>query len=67
MRRALQASLFVLMAAMLLVAWHRSAPRATPAGQPPLATLGPGDLAPVREIFNASAGDVRILLMLSPT
>ena len=67
MRQAIQSAMFVLMAAMLMVAWHRSAPRFAPAGQPPLASLGPDGIAPVRDLFNASAGDVRLLLMLSPT
>ena len=67
MRRAIQTATFALMAALLMVAWYRSAPRSTPAGQPPLASLGPDGIAPVRDLFNASAGEVRLLLMLSPT
>jgi len=67
MRRAVRAAVFVLMTALLRVAWHRSSPRSTPAGQPPLASLGPDGIAPVRDLFHADAGDVRLLLMLSPT
>ena len=67
MRKALYAAFFALMAALGQAAWHRNAPRVTPPSQPPLASLSPGDLWPVRDLFNSSADTVRILLMLSPT
>ena len=67
MRKTLHAAAFVLIAALALAAWLRSAPRATPPFQPPLASLSPGELGPVRELFNASTDAVRVLLMLSPT
>ena len=39
----------------------------TPKGQPPLASFSPGDLTPLKTLFNASASSVRIVVMLSPT
>lgn len=48
-------------------AWLRFAPRRVPEGQPPLVTVEPGQLETVRDAFNASRGEVRVLAMLSPT
>jgi hypothetical protein len=39
----------------------------TPAGQPPLQKLSPQNVAEVKSAFNATKGDVRVLLLLSPT
>jgi len=47
--------------------WLRYAPRRVPQGQPPLATLSPGSLPAFRDVFNASEGQVRVLVLLSPT
>jgi len=38
-----------------------------PAGQPALQALTPGTVSRLEEAFNAGAGDVRILALLSPT
>lgn len=48
-------------------AWLQHAPRRVPNGQPPLVTVSPGGLEPIRAAFNAGGGQVRILAMLSPT
>jgi hypothetical protein len=39
----------------------------TPAGQPPLVRLKNSNLATLKDAFNASAGSVRVLLLVSPT
>ncbi len=39
----------------------------TPQGQPPLVSLSPGDLTPIKTAFNASADSIRVVVMLSPT
>ena len=38
-----------------------------PPGQPPLATLDSASLESLRTDFNRSAGDTRIIVLLSPT
>lgn len=39
----------------------------TPAGQPPLESLAPQNVAAIRNVFNAAKNDVRLVLLLSPT
>lgn len=39
----------------------------TPAGQPALENLSPRNIAEIKNEFNAAKGDVRLLLLLSPT
>jgi len=57
--------------AVLLVAgaaaWLRWAPRQVPAGQPSLVTLDTDWLPGFRAAFNGSRGEVRVLVLLSPT
>lgn len=70
MRRIVVVSSVLIVAvavALVCLAWLEWAPRRTPAGQPPLTILKPDSLPAFRAAFNASAGEVRILLMLSPT
>jgi hypothetical protein len=38
-----------------------------PAGQPPLVSLTPANLAGIRDAFNAAIDDIRVLVFLSPT
>lgn len=57
----------LLATAVATYAWLQYAPRAVPAGQPALEGLQPGALDAVKEAFNAGAGEVRVLAMLSPT
>jgi len=47
--------------------WYQFAPRHTPAGQLPLATLDAASLANVKADFNRDDGATRIILLLSPT
>ena len=39
----------------------------TPSGQPPLADLNGATLSQLKDAFNASGADVRLLVLLSPT
>ena len=39
----------------------------TPTGQPPLADLNAANLTQLKDEFNASRADVRLLVLLSPT
>lgn len=70
-RPAVRTALLVLAAAVVaclaVVGWMKSAPRHVPAGQPPLAQIGAQSLASFRNTFNARAGEIRIVAMLSPT
>jgi hypothetical protein len=61
--------LAAVVAATVAIAWGwlRYAPRQTPVGQPPLATLAADSVSAVRDAFNAGDAEVRILAMLSPT
>ena len=48
-------------------AWFRNAPRRTPAGQSALTHLDAATLPALREAFNASSAETRVLLFFSPT
>jgi len=47
--------------------WHYYAGTKVPAGQPPLVFLTSTNFDQLRTAFNASSGDVRVVLLLSPT
>jgi hypothetical protein len=64
-RRAL--ALAVVVALVAALAWWQLGARVVPAGQPPLATLDTASVAALREDFNRAAGDVRVIVLLSPT
>jgi hypothetical protein len=63
-------AIFAAIAVVTLVSglvWWRFAPRRTPGGQPPLATLDAASLSAFRDAFNAAGGEIRIVALLSPT
>jgi hypothetical protein len=66
-RTALAGAVIVLVAAAGGLLWLRHAPRKTPAGQPPLATLDTASLEDLRAAFNLHSGKTRVLALLSPT
>ena len=66
-RKAVYAACILAAAGAGLLAYALYAPRAAPAGQPPLAPVGNGSLDPIRDLFNATADRTRLLVMLSPT
>jgi len=47
--------------------YYRWAERRVPEGQPPLTTLDPASLDPLRSEFNAHPDKVRIVVLLAPT
>jgi hypothetical protein len=47
--------------------WHFYGGKEVPAGQPALVSLTLGNFDHLRAAFNAASGDVRIVLVLSPT
>jgi len=49
------------------LAWHFYGGAMVPAGQPPLASLTEANFDQFRIAFNAGSGEVRIVLLLSPT
>jgi hypothetical protein len=59
--------LSVLLLAVLGSAYYFYGGHSVPKGQPPLVSFSPGDLAPLKTAFNASASSIRIVVMLSPT
>jgi hypothetical protein len=54
-------------AVLLTLAWHYYGGTKVPAGQPPLVALTSTNFEHLRAAFDAAYGDVRIVLLLSPT
>jgi len=52
---------------ILVLCWHFYGKAKVPAGQPPLLTLASSNFDQLRTAFNAASGQVRIVLLLSPT
>jgi len=52
---------------LVAVAQRQLGTHDSPEGQPPLANLNAGSLEMLRADFNRAAGDLRIILLLSPT
>ena len=50
-----------------VLGWQLWGPAATPAGQPALLFVTPGNFAQVQETFNGGAAEVRVVALLSPT
>jgi len=54
-------------AVLLALAWHYYGGTNVPAGQPPLVVLTSTNFEQLRTAFNAATGEVRVVLLLSPT
>ncbi len=67
MRNTLRIGGTLLAAGLLLVAYYQYAPRHAPDGQPAMTQLTSANFADFQKEFNDSAGDTRILVLLSPT
>jgi hypothetical protein len=67
MKKRLGVVVALMCAGLLLLAWHYYGGTKVPAGQPPLVSLTSGNFDQLRAAFNAASGDVRIVLLLSPT
>ncbi len=52
---------------LVALGWHFYGGEKVPAGQPPLFWVTSTNFDQLRSAFNASAGEVRIVLLLSPT
>jgi hypothetical protein len=59
-------ALFVI-ASLLALSWLFYGGETVPAGQPPLLSLTSSNFEQLRAAFNAATGEVRIVLLLSPT
>jgi hypothetical protein len=57
----------VVVAGLLALGWHFYGGEKVPAGQPPLVSLTSSNFDQLRTAFNGASGDVRIVLLLSPT
>jgi hypothetical protein len=57
----------VLTALLIAAAMYLYGGSQTPAGQPPLRNVTAENVADIRNEFNAANGDVRVLLLMSPT
>lgn len=52
---------------LLALGYHFYGGTTVPAGQPPLVSLTSANFDQLRAAFNSASGDVRIVLLLSPT
>jgi hypothetical protein len=57
----------VVILALLWLGWHFYGGERVPEGQPPLLSLTSSNFDQLRVAFNAASGEVRVVLLLSPT
>jgi len=57
----------VVVVGLLALGSHFYSGSTVPAGQPPLVSLTSSNFEQLRAAFNAASGEVRIVLLLSPT
>jgi hypothetical protein len=67
MKRGLSVLAVLVTVGLLVLAWHLYGGAKVPAGQPPLTSLTSANFDQFRTAFNAASGEVRIVLLLSPT
>jgi hypothetical protein len=67
LRRIALASASLIVIGAVTIAWIKLAPRPTPLGQAPLASLSDENFGQLRDAFNASADRTRVVAILSPT
>jgi len=67
MKERLSILAVLVIAGLLALGWHFYRGEKVPAGQPPLVSLTSGNFGQLRSAFNAASGEVRIVLLLSPT
>jgi hypothetical protein len=67
MKQRLSILTVVVVAGLLALGWHFYGGETVPAGQPPLVSLTSSNFEQLRTAFNAASGEVRIVLLLSPT
>ena len=66
-QRLIILTMVVVLAGLLASGWHFYGGEKVPAGQPPLVSLTSSNFHQLRTAFNGASGDVRIVLLLSPT
>ncbi len=66
-RRAVGLFVAVFVALVVALTWWEFGTRHVPTGQPPLVTLDSASVAALRDSFNQAVGDVRIIVLVSPT
>jgi hypothetical protein len=67
MKKRLSIVTLLLTIALLALGWYFYGGSTVPAGQPPLVALTSANFDQLRAAFNAASGEVRIVLLLSPT
>jgi hypothetical protein len=67
MKQRLSILTVIVVAGVLALGWHFYGGEKVPAGQPPLVSLTSANFDQLRTAFNAASGEVRIVLLLSPT
>jgi hypothetical protein len=67
MKRLLGAFVVLVFAGLLILGRHFYGGEAVPTGQPRLVPLTSTNFDQLRAAFNAASGEVRIVLLLSPT
>lgn len=67
MKKRLSIVAVLMIIGLLPLGWYFYGGSTVPAGQPPLAALTSANFEQLRKAFNAAAGNVRIVLLLSPT
>jgi hypothetical protein len=67
MKKGLSILAGLLIVGLLALGWHFYGGKEVPAGQPPLVSLTSTNFDQLRAAFNSASGEVRIVLLLSPT
>jgi hypothetical protein len=67
MNRPLSIVALLAIVGLLVLSWHFYGGARVPAGQPPLVSLTSSNFDQLRTAFNAASGEVRVVLLLSPT
>jgi hypothetical protein len=67
MKKRLNILAALVVVGLLALGYHFYGGEKVPAGQPPLVSLTPSNFDQLRAAFNSASGDVRIVLLLSPT
>lgn len=67
MKKRLSILAVLVLVGLLALGRHFYSARAVPAGQPPLVSLTSTNFDQLRAAFNSASGEVRIVLLLSPT
>lgn len=67
MKKLLSVLAVLMLVGLLALGWRFYGGARVPAGQHPLVFLTSSNFDQLRTAFNASSGDVRIVLLLSPT